>query len=105
MFPLVLIAAFPFRDRWLVNRYDESAMRQILEHSMGQLRIPFERRDSGYELRVKPGAAGILLRPLPRARAVMRIRDDTGARKVELLRTLVRKRLGRLMPRPHVRFM
>jgi hypothetical protein len=104
VFPLVLLAVFPFRDRWLVNRYDEAAMGDVLGRSLEQLRIPFERTETGYDLRVKTGVAGILLRPLPRSWAVVRIRDESGSRKIELLRALIRKRLGRLVPRPRIRF-
>lgn len=104
VFPLVFLAAFRFRDRWIVSRFDETRMREVLEHSMEQLRIPFERQSWGYALRMSSGRAEIRVRPLPWARAVIRIGDESRSRKIALLRTLVGKRVGRLVPRPRIRF-
>ncbi len=104
VFGLATASAFLLRDWWLLSRFDVNETRAVVELSLRQLRIAYVPEGTGYSIRAKSTAGAIELRPLPTRRAAMRITSEAPAPKVTLLRSLVVKKFGRLVPRPHLRF-
>jgi len=104
-FAALSAAALPLRDTWLLSGFDDVRFVSLLEQSLGQLRIPFERDPSGYVLTLGTTRARVAIRSLGATRAVVRFESyGTPPKKLGLLRSLLAKRLGRLVPRPRVRF-
>jgi hypothetical protein len=103
-FALLTAASLPVRDIWVLGRFDEASVRALIEQSLKQLRIGFAPEGTSYRIFDKADSGTITLRASWGGRAVMRIRCDGRSRKIELLRALLRKRFGRLLPRPHIRF-
>jgi hypothetical protein len=103
VFGLTTAGAFLLRDWWLLSRFDGNETRAVVEQSLRRLRIEYVAEANGYAIRVKSTGGRIELRPLPTRRAAMRITSETPAPKVTLLRSLLVKRFGRLVPRPRVR--
>jgi hypothetical protein len=104
-FATLSAAALPLRDTWLLSGFDDVRFGSLLEQSLGQLRIPFERDASGYVLTLGTTRARVAIRSLGATRAVVRFESyGTPPKKLGLLRSLLAKRLGRLVPRPRIRF-
>lgn len=104
-FAALTAASSQLRDTWLVSGFDDGSFRSMLEQSLRQLLIPFEREVRGYALTLRTATARVALRAIGTRRALIRFESDGAPpKKLVLLRSLLAKRLGRLVPRPRIRF-
>jgi len=101
---VALVLWFRLRRWWVIGGFDEAEARAVIEGSMDQLRLAFERHGWGYALRTKAGEGQADLKRLPGKHGAFCLVGDRQSAKVLLLRSLLAKRFARLLPRPHIRF-
>ena len=96
-----LVVSLIVGERWLLFRYDADQVSTVLEQSMARILLNFKKTTDGYVATLRDGKeVTIRMSPLVFNSAALTFHGHTEEKKVDVLRSLVRKAFPPVFPRP-----
>ncbi len=98
---LVIIFLYPFviKNKWILFRGTLIKTQEIIERCLTMILTPFEKLSMGYDLKILPELAKIVLYGFLPGVAIMRFEGKQHQKKVEVLKVLLIKNFQGIFPR------
>ena len=97
---ITMPVALYLRRRWVLLWYDPVIVAADVENALHMLLVPYSKTKAGYVFRLRDVDASVRIMATPARIAVVSFRPLPCPKKLELLRSLLRKKIEPLFPRP-----